>query len=493
MKQLLAIHLLICLSLASTAQDDLVKSDDLKEYTNGVFDFKGQMYSGYLKAIDDDKTYFHYYFMTSTFEDVFTQQNTPVMLWLNGGPGCSSLQGAVNENGPFVFKEGTAEFQENQWSWTKFAHMLYLESPAKVGYSYGDADVNDDTVAIQNLRALVDFFERFPEYQTKDFFIAGESYAGIYIPLLANQILKHNIEYPNNTINLKGIMIGNGCTHPTECSDVADIYPIHTIEYFARQGFLSEEQYKVAQHLQNSGKCSDLHNLHQECFDFLDQVVNQYYESPSVFLMNPYNIYGYCYNYKPDQYQLRKNDPMLKRFIPKNNKNDEEFGSCTDDKGMYVVFRDPKWKQITHIKPESPEWDVCTDDDEFIYEKFEQQSYYIYESLIKSKKIRIMHFSGDIDSVVPITGTLFWIQLLQNELQLSTTENWRAWYVPGDRTMDTQQNAGNVFSIEGLQFVTVRNAGHMVPTDRRKEAYWMVKYFILDQKLPDRQQSISVQ
>lgn len=70
--------------------------------------------------------------------------------------------------------------------------MLYLESPAKVGYSIGNGVVNDNTVAEQNLRALLDFFTRFPEYKTKEFYITGESYAGVYIPLLANEIILHN-------------------------------------------------------------------------------------------------------------------------------------------------------------------------------------------------------------------------------------------------------------------------------------------------------------
>lgn len=71
-----------------------------------------------------------------------------MILWLNGGPGCSSLQGALNENGPFVFKVNTNQVETNPDGWTNFANMLYLESPARVGYSYGNAEVDDNLVAL---------------------------------------------------------------------------------------------------------------------------------------------------------------------------------------------------------------------------------------------------------------------------------------------------------------------------------------------------------
>lgn len=98
-------------------------------------------------------------------------------------------------------------------------------------------------VAKQNLHALLEFFTRFPELQQKDFYITGESYAGVYIPSLAYEILKHNESAGAKKISLKGIGVGNGCTDPTECSNEAGEFPMHIIEYLGKQGFLSEKQY----------------------------------------------------------------------------------------------------------------------------------------------------------------------------------------------------------------------------------------------------------
>lgn len=91
-------------------------------------------------------------------------------------------------------------------------------------------------------------------------------------------------------------------------------------------------------------------------------------------------------------------------------------------------------------------------------------SYYLYPKLM-SNGIRILSFSGDVDAVVPITGTLYWIEKLQNEFHIPTLENWRPWFLNGERKGE-DQNAGNVMVIDGLWFVSVRNAGHMVPMDQ---------------------------
>ncbi len=72
------------------------------------------------------------------------------------------------------------------------AHMFYLESPATVGFSYGDEHTSDADSAKDNLQAVIRFFDKFPELASHDFYISGESYAGTYIPLLANEIIEYN-------------------------------------------------------------------------------------------------------------------------------------------------------------------------------------------------------------------------------------------------------------------------------------------------------------
>ena len=117
-------------------------------------------------------------------------KNDPILVWFNGGPGCSSMLGFIQEHGPFVVENGETKFKENKYSWNKEANVLYIESPVGVGYSYaflqGDYNYTDDAVARDNLYALLDFYVwKFPEYSSNQLWISGESYAGIYVPYLA--------------------------------------------------------------------------------------------------------------------------------------------------------------------------------------------------------------------------------------------------------------------------------------------------------------------
>lgn len=115
--------------------------------------------------------------------------------------------------------DGETNFQENEWSWNKAANMLYLEMPAGVGYSYADpgvsTDTNDTLTSEDNLRAFLDWFKKFPEFQKHDLFISGESYAGVYVPYMAWQMLKHNNMTTDGgfKFNVKGMIIGNGVTN----------------------------------------------------------------------------------------------------------------------------------------------------------------------------------------------------------------------------------------------------------------------------------------
>ena len=95
--------------------------------------------------------------------------------------------------------------------------MIFIEAPACVGYSYAD-DIagcthDDTTQAVDNYQALLTFFRGFPEYANNSFFITGESYAGIYVPTLAQQVVLGNAA-GNPRVNLQGIAVGNGCLGP---------------------------------------------------------------------------------------------------------------------------------------------------------------------------------------------------------------------------------------------------------------------------------------
>ncbi|CAH8548529.1 unnamed protein product [Schistosoma turkestanicum] len=145
-----------------------------------------KQYSGYLHG-STDKVNLHYWLV----EAASSPKSAPLILWLNGGPGCSSLEGLLNENGPYLLKKGP-RLVENPYSWNKIANVLYLEAPAGVGFSYStdpDQIWDDDKTALDNYHALLHFLKKFPEYEGRRLFIAGESYGGVYVPTLSLLLL----------------------------------------------------------------------------------------------------------------------------------------------------------------------------------------------------------------------------------------------------------------------------------------------------------------
>jgi cathepsin A (carboxypeptidase C) len=140
-------------------------------------------FSGYLTASPTKKL--HYVFIASLDDP----QNDPVVVWFNGGPGCSSLLALFQEHGPFVIDDGEYYIKNNPYPWNVRANMLYIESPAGVGYSIGvnpqDRIHNDMTQSRDAFAAIQDFYSGYSEFLNNPLYISGESYAGIYVPYLA--------------------------------------------------------------------------------------------------------------------------------------------------------------------------------------------------------------------------------------------------------------------------------------------------------------------
>ncbi|KAI9059042.1 alpha/beta-hydrolase [Trametes sanguinea] len=115
-----------------------------------------------------------------------------LIFWTNGGPGCSSLEGLLQENGPFSWSWGQAHPTQNEFSWTNLSSILFVEQPVGTGFSQGKPDVmNEDQVAAEVVGFLQQFLDVFKELQGKKLYVTGESYAGMYVPYITNYIFEH--------------------------------------------------------------------------------------------------------------------------------------------------------------------------------------------------------------------------------------------------------------------------------------------------------------
>ncbi|PVG01434.1 alpha/beta-hydrolase [Serendipita vermifera] len=130
-----------------------------------------------------------------------------LIFWTNGGPGCSSLEGMFQENGPVTWMWGTAKPIQNEYSWTNLSSVLYVEQPVGTGYSEGTPNAQNETdVASQLVGFFQQFLEVFSELKGKNFYLSGESYAGMYVPYIADYIYKHSAQLD---LKLKGIWIAD--------------------------------------------------------------------------------------------------------------------------------------------------------------------------------------------------------------------------------------------------------------------------------------------
>ncbi|KAL3468324.1 Alpha/Beta hydrolase protein [Aspergillus heterothallicus] len=132
-----------------------------------------------------------------------------LLIWFNGGPGCSSLIGLTTGNGPVSFQGNSTRATANPYSWSKFGHLLYIDQPVGTGYSttsYPYSAVDNDVVTSQFYDWLQSFFNHFPHLRSKQVHLMGESWAGIYVPYFASAIIDKQDSFP---LNLRSITLGD--------------------------------------------------------------------------------------------------------------------------------------------------------------------------------------------------------------------------------------------------------------------------------------------
>ncbi|KAL0382694.1 UNVERIFIED_CONTAM: Serine carboxypeptidase-like 49 [Sesamum calycinum] len=169
-------------------------------------------HAGYYQITRSHAARMFYFF----FESRNSTQD-PVVIWLTGGPGCSSEMALFYENGPFTIANNLS-LVWNEYGWDKVSNILYVDQPIGTGFSFSsdrrDIRHNEKGVSDDLYDFLQAFFKEHPHLAKNDFYITGESYAGHYIPALAARVHQGNKAKEGIHVNLKGFAIGNGLTDP---------------------------------------------------------------------------------------------------------------------------------------------------------------------------------------------------------------------------------------------------------------------------------------
>ncbi|CAJ2679661.1 unnamed protein product [Trifolium pratense] len=437
-----------------------------------VYELPGQplvnfkQYSGYITVNESHGRALFYWF----FESYDQPQQKPLLLWLNGGPGCSSIgYGEAEELGPFFPQNSTQpKLKLNPYSWNKAANLLFLESPVGVGFSYTNttSDIQElgDTITAKDSHTfLINWFKRFPQFKSHDFYIAGESYAGHYVPQLSELILDNNHNSSEEDyINFKGIMIGNALL-----DDETDQKGM--IEYAWDHAVISDGLYHNITTICNFSH--PIQNQTDEC----NTELNKYFDVYKIIDM--YSLYTpMCFS---NISNTRRESPVIKGANPRAlSKFDgwhrylAGYDPCASDYTAAYLNR-PEVQKALHanVTNISYPWSHCSNNISF-WNDSPVSMLPVLKKLIAGG-LRVWVYSGDTDGRIPVTATRYTLK----KLGLPIVQDWTPWYT-------SRQVGGWNIVYDGLTFVTIRGAGHQVPTFTPKQALQLIRHFLVNKKLP---------
>ncbi|CAL8472304.1 g11846 [Coccomyxa elongata] len=458
----------------------------------GKLDF--DLYSGYV-TVDESAGRALFYAFAESYKH---KESKPLVLWLNGGPGCSSLaSGFMSELGPF-YPAANGTLQKNPYSWTEAANIIFLESPAFVGWSYSnttsDATVGDARTASDALAFILGFLDRFPAYIGRPFWVAGESYGGHYVPNLSLAVAKYNAGTDGSQINFKGFLVGNAWTD-AELDNRGAVWFWHShalISDTTRDGLLKTCNFSTVGPLQVEA----VNQYPKTCDEYVDDS-----QTESGFASGGINIYDiYADVCSPERATLEAR--QFARVLGAKKAAVTE-GAPSSQHGTAVPFETMSLAATVSL-PEPGKYDPCIDGEvETYFNRKDVQralhansSYHtlpwawkgcsdyvdysrddllssmlpVYRELLKYD-LHILVYSGDVDAIVPVTGTRSWLR----SLKLPVVRSWRPW------RSGTGQIGGYFEHYKGLTFVTVRDAGHMVPYTQPERASFLFKKWVVEE------------
>ncbi|CCC71897.1 hypothetical protein NCAS_0I02290 [Naumovozyma castellii] len=401
-----------------------------------------KQWSGYLDY--KDSKHFFYWF----FESRNDPKNDPIILWLNGGPGCSSFTGLFFELGPSSIGKDMRPIH-NLYSWNNNASIIFLEQPLGVGFSYGDDKVSSTKMAGKDAYIFLElFFEAFPNLRSNDFHIAGESYAGHYIPQIAHEIVIAN---PDRTFNLTSIMIGNGIT---DALVQADYYQPMACGKGGYPPILSERNCEKMK-----GSTSRCHSLNELCYkskSSLPCIVSSTYCDAALFKpfeetgLNPYDIRGPCEDTSKDgmcyfamkYIEQYMNFPEVQEVL---GSDIESYSGCSEDVFARFGFTGDGSKP------------------------FQQ---YVAELL--NENIPVLIYAGDKDFICNWLGNYAWTNALDWKDKFSYRNSpLKKW-----THSESGEELGQLKSYNNFTFLRIYDAGHMVPYDQPEASLEMVNRWL---------------
>ncbi|KAJ3222251.1 hypothetical protein HK099_002526 [Clydaea vesicula] len=406
---------------------------------------------GYLDA---DGRHFFFWF----FESRHKPESDPLILWLNGGPGCSSLTGLLMELGPCRVDEGGSSTTRNKWSWNNKANIIFLDQPVNAGFSYSDGDEVSSTeeAAVDVYAFLQLFFNKYSKYEKAEFHVTGESYAGHYIPQIGHEISEQNsvvkiMNYDPEAkmvhINLKSLAIGNGLTDP-----------LNQYEYYPDMA--CQNSYgpvlSDAECDEMRGKVGTCKSLVEACYNYQNRfacVPGSIYCNNALIApvqkagTNVYDVRKECEPDNPLCYGIIRDIEgyMNNGEVQKAINVDRPFKGCNMDVNLKFLMNGDWMKPFVRVLPD-----------------------------LLEKGIRILIYAGDADYICNWMGNKAWTLELdwygKDGFNSAPDVHWTS--------KITKKPAGEYKTFDNLTFLRVFEAGHMVPYDQPEHSFEMIDHWI---------------
>mmetsp|Transcript_18071 Transcript_18071/g.59004 ORF Transcript_18071/g.59004 Transcript_18071/m.59004 type:complete len:441 (-) Transcript_18071:52-1374(-) len=401
-------------------------------------------YTGYLDVEAGTKALFHWY-----HEAVDDAASKPLVLWLNGGPGCSSLGGMFTELGPYVL-DAAGAVTLNPYSWNTVANVLFIEQPAGVGFSTGAMDYYDDgMVARDNANFVARWRQRFPDFAGRTLYLTSESYGGHYLPTLALELVKRG------TPNFGGFAVGNPLTWmPYRDYGQWGTWAAHQLLPLPLWESYLENACDVDcppedPHCEPNATCVEL----EDTFSTLVEAADPYA------LDFPTCLDGARAAGRRERHALLSavSSAPLKAYEP-----------CASDYGA-AYLNDPKVRAAIHVSSNAT-WGECSDAVSAAYNFTDaaRPMMPVYDEIYaRAPHLKVLVYSGDDDSICATMGSQKWIWSLGR----AVLDEW------APRLLDGQL-AGYTVKFEGLTFETIHGAGHMCPATQPARTFDVLRAFL---------------
>ncbi|KAI9193669.1 Alpha/Beta hydrolase protein [Polychytrium aggregatum] len=406
----------------------------------------------------------HFFFWF--FESRRNPSTDPLFLWLNGGPGSSSLIGLFMELGPCQVRAGGTGTTVNPYSWNSIGNIIFLDQPVDTGFSYSDnasaatftsADAAKDVYAFLQI-----FLAANSQYRHLPFHTLGESYGGHYVPAVARAIVDNNANATANAtsgllpINLVSIAIGNGITDPL---NQYSSYPLMAADTkygpIVGSDVIATVQAAVPTCL----------NMIRGCYQTLNSGICS-------------NATDYCNTYVLDGAFVNNRNIYDMRVKCSVNVVDCSDYPMMDDISTYLNLNS------TLVSLGLNRTFVMSSD--VVYSRFTGSGDWMMPYVndippVMAKGISVLIYAGDADYICNWIGNKAWVLNLTwpGQRQFQNTSDL-IWISPS-----TKQPAGEIRSYDTFNFMKIYGAGHLVPYDQPQVALDMItawtnssKYFV---------------